>query len=95
MWQILLILAVIVTAIGFGFLSQATMGVGIIAIGCVLGILARIAQANAQHNELKAILGSLGSKPQNQVLPAPTQLKNQSKFGGLNDDLFSEPKNKE
>lgn len=37
--------------VGFGFvmLTEATTGVGIIAIGCFIGIWARIVQAAIQH----------------------------------------------
>ena len=49
---ILLGLAALALA-GFGFLmlSQATFGVGLIGIGAICAILARIAQADAHHAE--------------------------------------------
>jgi hypothetical protein len=65
MWQILVILSVIFLAYGTLSLSQATMGVGILAIGAILGIFARIAQAEKHQNELKKILGSRENQPQN------------------------------
>ena len=48
----LIILALLGAFIGAVFLSNATMGVGFIGGACLLGILARIAQASIQHQEL-------------------------------------------
>jgi hypothetical protein len=45
----LLVLAVLGGIVGFMFLSQATTGVGIIALACLIAIVARIAQAAEQH----------------------------------------------
>ena len=50
MVTILVILAILSGVGGLGTMSQATMGVAFIAGGCLLGILARIAQA-AAHQE--------------------------------------------
>ena len=49
MHALLLVLALL--AVGFGALSlsQATLGVGMIAIGCFLAIAARLAQAEVHH----------------------------------------------
>ncbi len=48
----LLILVAILTAVGgLLFLSQATTGVGIIGIACLLAIFARLAQASDQHKK--------------------------------------------
>lgn len=52
---ILVILAVLAVAVGVYFLSQATLGVGIIAIGCFLAIAARIAQAAKHQQELRTM----------------------------------------
>ncbi|HOW74733.1 MAG TPA: hypothetical protein P5102_00825 [Candidatus Competibacteraceae bacterium] len=41
----------LIVIVGTLFLSQATIGVGIICIGCFIGILARIAQASAHHKQ--------------------------------------------
>ena len=49
MSAVLMILGILVVLIGAVSLSQATMGVGLVAIGCFLGILARLAQAEAHH----------------------------------------------
>lgn len=53
---LLLILAILALAAGFMFLSQATLGVGVIAAGCFLAIVARIAQAAKHQEELKRML---------------------------------------
>ena len=52
MSAILMILGILAVVIGALSLSQATMGVGVIAIGCFLAILARLAQAEAHHRSL-------------------------------------------
>jgi hypothetical protein len=36
--------------------TKATLGVGLMALACLLAILARLAQAAAQHKELKQLL---------------------------------------
>ena len=48
----LVILGILVVLGGILSLTQATMGVGLIAIGCFLAILARLAQAEAQHRQV-------------------------------------------
>ena len=52
MHAVLLVVALL--AVGFGALSlsQATLGVGAIAIGCFLAICARLAQAEVHHRAL-------------------------------------------
>jgi len=51
--MILLVLAALGSALlGLSLLSQATMGVGFLALACFCGILARIVQASAQHRAL-------------------------------------------
>jgi len=63
MYGLLVALAIIAAVIGFFLLSQATMGVGIVGLGCLAGILARIAQAHEQHQEMmKTMLGKTGAK---------------------------------
>jgi len=47
----LVILGLLVVLGGILSLTQATLGVGLIAIGCLLAILARLAQAEAQHRK--------------------------------------------
>jgi len=49
---LLIIVALLGGFVGAFCLTQATMGVGIICGGCLLAILARIAQACDQHQEL-------------------------------------------
>jgi hypothetical protein len=51
---LLLVAAVFAGALGLMFTSEATLGVGVIALGCLCAILARIAQAGRHHNELMA-----------------------------------------
>ena len=51
MSAILMILAIIAAIAGAMSLSQATLGVGTIALACFLGILARLAQAEAHHRD--------------------------------------------
>ena len=52
MYIFLAILGLIVGFIGLMSLSQATLGVGIIAFGCFLAILARIVQADKHTAKL-------------------------------------------
>jgi hypothetical protein len=49
---LLIIISALALVIGFFFLSEATMGVGIIAIAGVLAIFARIAQADSHNLEV-------------------------------------------
>lgn len=53
---LLVILAMIALVVGFFTLSQATMGVGILAAACLFGIFARIAQAADHQAQIKALL---------------------------------------
>lgn len=48
---ILVLVAWLVAIVGIDYLSEATLGVGIICSACFLGIMARIAQASAHHRE--------------------------------------------
>jgi hypothetical protein len=61
MAAILLILALIIAGFGMMSLTQATMGVGILAIACLFAIFARIAQASAHQKELKRLLIEINS----------------------------------
>jgi hypothetical protein len=54
--MLLLVFAVSILVAGVASLGQATQGVGIIAVACFLAILARMLQANNQHNEQMAML---------------------------------------
>jgi hypothetical protein len=59
----------VIAAVGLGLwglndLTQATLGVGLVALGCLCAILARIQQASAQHAELK-------KKAQAAAVPVP------------------------
>lgn len=53
---VLLALSALAVLMGLFFTSEATFGVGIIAIAGVLAVWARVAQSTIQHNELKALL---------------------------------------
>lgn len=53
---ILVALAVLVGVFGGLSLSQATMGAGLMAAACLLGILARMVQASHHQSELHALL---------------------------------------
>jgi len=48
----LIIVALLAGLIGFFYLTQATIGVGIICGACLLAIIARIVQASDQHAEM-------------------------------------------
>jgi hypothetical protein len=52
MHSILVLISVIGMIAGFLFLSQATQGVGILAIAILFAAWARIAQANKHHAEV-------------------------------------------
>jgi len=49
---VLIILALLVGAAGVLSLTKATLGVGLLALACLLAIFARIAQASAHHDKL-------------------------------------------
>jgi hypothetical protein len=70
---ILLILAAFgVAAIGLLFLSNATSGVGILSLACLLAICARIAQASAHHRELWTAIERLQAVPAAATPPPAT-----------------------
>ncbi len=56
---VLVVVALICGLVGFFGLTQATMGVGFVGLGLMAGVLARIAQARAQH---KAVMAALRSR---------------------------------
>ena len=51
MWIALLILSIACAAYGVYNLTQATLGVGLVGVGAILGILARLAQASKHQAE--------------------------------------------
>jgi hypothetical protein len=59
MKQLLVVLSVFVVIGGLLFASQVTAGVAIIGIACWMGIMARIAQADSQHNESQKNITSI------------------------------------
>ena len=60
MTVLLVVLALLIALAAAAYLTQATLGVGLMALACLLGILARLAQATVQHAELKRLLGQRG-----------------------------------
>ncbi|MGD1146939.1 MAG: hypothetical protein ABR961_03180 [Thermoanaerobaculaceae bacterium] len=60
---VLILVALLAVLGGLMSLSQATIGVGIVALACFLAILARIAQAKEQHAELKRLLEQRTATP--------------------------------
>jgi hypothetical protein len=59
MTPVMLFLGLIVVVVGMAMLSQATMGVGVIAIGCFLGICARIVQAGGHQRKTERLIEDL------------------------------------
>ena len=53
MYILLAVIAIIVAFVGVISLTQVTMGVGIIALACCLGIFARIVQAEEYNRTQK------------------------------------------
>jgi len=49
---VLILVAVVAAIVGAGSLSNATVGVGLMAAACLLAIFARIAQAGTHHREV-------------------------------------------
>lgn len=72
---LLIVISVLVALVGAFNLSEATKGVGIIAIACLLAIYARIAQAYTNHSEVKALLGP-ECAPKNLSIPDKSQAEN-------------------
>lgn len=51
---LLVTVAVVLATVGLLMLSSATIGVGLIAVGCLLAILARLVQASLHHHHTRA-----------------------------------------
>ncbi len=60
--MVLAIIGVLGAAIGILSLTQATLGVGIIGVGCFFGILARLVQAADHQNQTKKLLADLAAQ---------------------------------
>jgi len=60
---ILVLISWVALLAGLALLSNATSGVGGIAVACFLAILARITQANAHHAELRKLLSDARAAP--------------------------------
>jgi hypothetical protein len=53
---LLVVVGLLVGAVGLFSLTQATLGVGLVGLALFAGVLARIAQARAQHMAIMAAL---------------------------------------
>lgn len=80
----LVILAILAGLLGLALASQATLGVALIGAGCLLAILARIAQANEHHFLLhprppspvaQQIREAELANPPRRATPTPTWMK--------------------
>lgn len=71
-----IIIITIVALYGVATLSQATLGVGLLALACELGIVARLAQARSQHNAQMKLLAEIAkaSKPVASVVTSPSSV---------------------
>jgi hypothetical protein len=58
------IIITIVALYGVASLTQATLGVGLLALACELGIVARLAQARSQHNAQMKLLAEIAKVSQ-------------------------------
>jgi hypothetical protein len=56
MVPLLVVIAILLALSGTGSLTQATLGVGMICLGAVVGILARIAQADRHEAEMRRLI---------------------------------------
>lgn len=57
MTVLLVILAILIALGAAASLTQATVGVGLMALACLVAIFARLAQASGHHAELKRLIG--------------------------------------
>ncbi len=57
---LLVLLAILIALVAGLSLSQATLGVGLMALACLFAIFARLVQAAAQHAELKRLIDQKG-----------------------------------
>jgi hypothetical protein len=77
--MIVVVLVVLALIAGAGGLAASNMiqTIGFVGIGCLFGILARIAQSRAQHRALMVALreanGRPGASPAPNASPPPTQ----------------------
>lgn len=71
MTPVMLFLGLVAVVVGSAMLSQATMGVGVIALGCFLGICARIVQAGGHQRKTEELLERLARRP-TETAPAAT-----------------------
>lgn len=70
-WLLLFVGACAVVVIGLNYLTQATLGVGIVAVGCFLAVCARLVQAaRYQGQVLKKLTPPISSAPAPAPIPA-------------------------
>jgi predicted benzoate:H+ symporter BenE len=55
---VLVVIAVLLAVAGLMSLTKATLGVGLICLGAVAAILARIVQADRHEGEMRRLLGT-------------------------------------
>lgn len=72
---ILVVICLLSALVGLLSLSNATLGVGLIAAACLVGILARIAQASEHHAALMAVANPGSVTPSFPMRPTPTWQK--------------------
>jgi hypothetical protein len=70
MAAVLAVISALLGLVGFAMLSQATSGVGAVALGCLVGILARMAQAADHQKALLKRLPAVVAVPD--VVPCPS-----------------------
>jgi len=68
---IVIVFALLVGGIGSFLLTEATTGVGIIAMGCLIAIIGRIIQAEVQTDNLKGLLSPQQAAPHKWKQTAP------------------------
>lgn len=77
MSQLLILAAIIACVVGILYLSQATLGVGILAAACLLAILARISQAHSQAGQQMKALSELRTAIEKTSHAAPVEATTQ------------------
>lgn len=58
---VLVLLAFLIVVFAALSVTQATLGVGLMALACLFAILARLVQAESHHAELKRLIGQKGT----------------------------------
>ncbi|WNH50162.1 hypothetical protein PDM28_07700 [Stenotrophomonas aracearum] len=60
---VLLVVAALTVSLGFAWLPDSLLGIGVVGVGLFLAISARICQAREQHQALCRVLEHLRSAP--------------------------------